>query len=60
MTEQKAEKEVKKIRVSTQLYPDEKKYLQWVANKNERSMSGQLRITLLQSIPDDDENDDDD
>lgn len=51
MTEEKDEK----VRVSTQLYPDEKRYLQRLADENARSMSGQLRIILLETVEDDDE-----
>ena len=51
MTEEKDEK----IRVSTQLYPNEKRYLQRLADENARSMSGQLRIILLETVEDDDE-----
>jgi len=51
MTEEKDEK----IRVSTQLYPDEKRYLQRMADDNARSMSSQLRIILLETVDDEDD-----
>lgn len=51
MTEEKDEK----IRVSTKLYPDEKRYLQRMADANARSMSSQLRIVLLDTVDDDDD-----
>lgn len=54
MTQEKTEKE-EKIRVSTQLYPAEKRYLQRMADANARSMSSQLRIILLDTVEDDDE-----
>jgi hypothetical protein len=54
MSEEKAEKE-EKIRVSTQLYPNEKRYLQWLADVNARCMSSQLRVILLNTVEVDDE-----
>ena len=54
MTQENTEKE-EKIRVSTQLYPAEKRYLQRMADANARSMSSQLRIILLDTVEDDDE-----
>lgn len=54
MTQEKTEKEGK-IRVSTKLYPAEKRYLQRMADANARSMSSQLRIILLDTVEDDDE-----
>lgn len=54
MSEEKIGKEGK-IRVSTKLYPDEKIYLQRLADENARSMSSQLRIILLQTVQDVDE-----
>jgi len=54
MTQENTKKE-EKIRVSTKLYPDEKKYLQGLADDNARSMSSQLRIILLQTLEDDDD-----
>ena len=53
MTQEKTEKE-EKIRVSTMLYPVEKKYLQRLADDNARSMSSQLRIILLETVEVDD------
>lgn len=55
MTQEKTEKE-EKIRVSTMLYPVEKKYLQRLADDNARSMSSQLRVILLETVEVDDEN----
>ena len=54
MTKEKTEKE-EKIRVSTMLYPDEKRYLQRLADENARSMSSQLRIILLETVDDEDD-----
>ena len=54
MTQEKTEKE-EKIRVSTMLYPVEKHYLQRMADANARSMTSQLRIILLETAEDDDE-----
>lgn len=54
MTEEKAEKE-EKIRVTTQLYPVEKRYLQQMADLNGRSMSSQLRVILLETVEDEDD-----
>ena len=54
MIQEKTEKE-EKIRVSTMLYPAEKRYLQRLADNNARSMSSQLRAILLQTVEDDDE-----
>ncbi len=51
MTEEKDEK----IRVSTMLYPNEKRYLQRMADDNARSMSSQLRIILLETVDDEDD-----
>lgn len=53
MKQEKTEKE-EKIRVSTMLYPVEKKYLQRLADDNARSMSSQLRIILLETVEVDD------
>ena len=56
MTQEKTEKDEKiLVRVSTKLYPDEKKYLQRLADDNARSMSSQLRVILLQTVQDVDE-----
>ncbi len=55
MTQENTEKE-EKIRVSTMLYPNEKRYLQRMADANARSMSSQLRIILLDTVDDDDDN----
>ena len=54
MVQEKAKKE-EKIRISTKLYPAEKRYLQRMADANARSMSSQLRIILLETVEDDDE-----
>ncbi len=54
MTQENTEKE-EKIRVSTMLYPNEKRYLQRMADANARSMSSQLRIILLDTVEDDDD-----
>ena len=54
MIQEKTEKE-EKIRVSTQLYPAEKRYLQRMADVNARSMSSQLRVILLETVDDDDD-----
>lgn len=51
MTEEKDEK----IRVSTMLYPVEKRYLQRMADLNGRSMSSQLRVILLETVEDEDD-----
>jgi hypothetical protein len=50
-----AEEKNEKIRVSTMLYPTEKRYLQRLADANARSMSSQLRAILLQSANEDDD-----
>ena len=54
MTHEKTEKEGK-IRVSTKLYPNEKIYLQRLADDNARSMGSQLRFILLQTVAVDDD-----
>lgn len=54
MSEGKAEQKAK-VRVSTMLYPVEKRYLQRLADDNARSMSSQLRIILLETVDDDDD-----
>ena len=54
MTQEKTEKEGK-IRVSTKLYPNEKQYLQRLADADGRSMSSQLRILLLETLDNDDD-----
>lgn len=53
MTQENIKKE-EKIRVSTMLYPNEKRYLQRLADDNARSMSSQLRIILLETVDDED------
>lgn len=53
MMQQKTDKDEKVlVRVSTKLYPDEKQYLQRLADDNARSMSSQLRVILLQTVQD--------
>jgi len=54
MSEEKAEQK-EKIRVSTMLYPVEKRYLQRMADDNGRSMSSQLRVILLETVADEDD-----
>ncbi len=54
MSQEKTKKD-EKIRVSTKLYPIEKQYLQRLADENARSMSSQLRVILLQTVADEDE-----
>lgn len=54
MTEEKTKKE-EKIRITTMLYPVEKRYLQRLADDNARSMSSQLRVILLETVDDDDD-----
>ena len=55
MTQENTEKE-EKLRISTKLYPAVKRYLQRMADANARSMSSQLRIILLDTVDDDDDN----
>ncbi|MEI6610715.1 MAG: hypothetical protein WCO53_13350 [Deltaproteobacteria bacterium] len=56
MTQEKTEKDEKiLVRVSTKLYPDEHIYLKRLADDNARSMSSQLRIILLQTVADNDD-----
>ena len=51
MTEDKREKEMKE-RVSTMLFPVEKRWLKLLAEENSRSMSSYLRWLLLEAIED--------
>lgn len=54
MTQEKTEKD-EKIRVSTLLYPAERIYLRKLASDNARSMSSQLRVILLETVRDGDD-----
>lgn len=60
MSKEKEEKEVKKIRVSTLLSPNEKRYLERLAAVNLRSASSQLRSILLDTVEVDDDDEDED